>query len=132
MSRPELTIDWERVDYMLKCGCTGTELAATFSMHPNTFYRRAEEKYGVSFSEYSQQRRMVGDYALRQKQYEKAMGLTETGDNTLLIWLGKNRLGQRNEDKVTVVTQEQQQTLDQTMSMVDYLQSKKEQEDPSE
>jgi len=128
MSRPELPIDWDKVDYMLKCGCTGTELAAVFSIHPNTFYRRVEEKYNVSFSEYSQQRRMVGDYNLRQKQYEKAMGLTETGDNTLLIWLGKNRLGQRNEDKMTIVTQEQQATLDKTMDMVDYLQSKKEQD----
>lgn len=126
MARPEIPIDWDRVDYLLQAGCLGTELAATFAMHPTTFYRRVEEKHSMSFTEYLQQRRANGDAAIRQKQYEKALGLSETGDNTMLIWLGKNRLGQRNEDKLTVVTQEQQATLDKTMGMVDYLQSKKE------
>lgn len=128
MSRPEMLIDWDKVDYMLRCGALGTEIAATFAIHPNTFYRRVEEKFKMSFSEFSQERRALGDYSLRQKQYEKAMGLTDTGDNTLLIWLGKNRLGQRNEDKLTIATQEQQQALDKTMDIVDYLQTKQESE----
>jgi hypothetical protein len=126
MSRPEIPINWEEVDYMLKCGCLGTEIAAVFCMHPKSFYKRVEDKFEMTFTEYSQEKRAIGEKALRQKQYEKAMGLTETGDNTLLIWLGKNRLGQRNEDKMTVVTQEQQATLDKTMDMVDFLQSKEE------
>ena len=126
MCRPEKPIDWEDVDYMLKCGCLGTEIAAVLGMHHRTFYDRVESKFGMTFTAYSQEKRAIGERCLRQKQYEKAMGLTETGDNTLLIWLGKNRLGQRNEDKLHIVTQEQQQTLDKTMDMVDYLQSKKE------
>jgi hypothetical protein len=126
MSRPEIPIDWDKVDYLLKAGCLGTELAATFAMHPDTFYRRVEEKYAMGFTAYMQQKRADGDACLRAKQFERALGLTETGDNNMLIWLGKNRLGQRNEDKLHVVTQEQQQTLDKTMDMVDYLQSQKE------
>lgn len=125
MSRPEIPIDWEKVDHLLKAGCLGTELAATFAMHPDTFYRRVTEKHGMGFTDFMQQRRADGDAAIRARQYEKALGTTDVGDNTMLIWLGKNRLGQRNEDKLSIVTQEQQTTLDKTMDMVDYLQSQK-------
>jgi hypothetical protein len=127
MSRPEIPIDWDRVDHLLKAGCLGTEVAATFAMHPTTFYRRVEEKHGMSFTEFLQEKRANGDAAIRNKQYEKALGLTDTGNDTLLIWLGKNRLGQRNEDKLSVVTEEQKAKLENTMDMVTYLQSKKEQ-----
>jgi hypothetical protein len=127
MSRPEIPIDWDKVDHLLKAGCLGTELAATFAMHPTTFYRRVEEKHSMSFTEFMQQRRADGDAAIRARQYEKALGTTDLGDNTMLIWLGKNRLGQRNEDKLSLVTDEQKAKLDNTMDMVDYLQKKKEQ-----
>jgi hypothetical protein len=126
MSRPEIPIDWDKVDHLLKAGCLGTEVAAVFAMHPQTFYKRVEDKFKMSFTLFLQEKRANGDAAIRAKQYERALGLTETGDNNMLIWLGKNRLGQRNEDKLSIVTQEQQQTLDKTMDMVDYLQSKKE------
>lgn len=124
MARPEKLIDWNRVDSLLQAGCLGTEIAAAFDMHPQTFYTKVEEQYKTSFTQYSQERRAIGDSILREKQYQKALGLTETGDNTLLIWLGKNRLGQRNEDKLSIVTSEQQTTLDKTMDMVDFLQQK--------
>lgn len=128
MGRFKIPIDWDKVDHLLRAGCLGTEVAAVFAMHPETFYRRVQEEHGISFTEFLQQRRSDGDAAIRSKQYERALGMTDTGDNTMLIWLGKNRLSQRNEDKITVVTQEQQATLDKTMDMVDYLQSKKENE----
>lgn len=122
--RPEKEIDWDKVDHLLRAGCLGTEVAATFGMHPNTFYTRVQQEYNCIFSEYLQQKRADGDAAIRARQYEKALGLNDIGDNSLLIWLGKNRLGQRNEDKLSIVTQEQQNTLDKTMDMVDFLQQK--------
>ena len=129
MSRPEIPIDWKRVDHLLKAGCLGTEVAAVFAMHPNTFYDRVTKEFGLSFTEFLQQKRSDGDAAIRAHQYEKALGMTENGNDTLLIWLGKNRLGQRNEDKLSIVTSEQQTTLDKTMDMVDFLQSR---ENPKE
>jgi hypothetical protein len=125
--RPEHTIDWNKVDHLLSAGCLGTEVAAVFGMHPDTLYRRTLEEKGTNFADYLQQKRSNGDAAIRNKQYEKALGLTDTGNDTLLIWLGKNRLGQRNEDKLSIVTEEQKAKLDNTMDMVTYLQNKKEQ-----
>jgi len=88
-------IDWEKVDQLLVSGQKGTEVAAFLGIHPTTFYRRVEEDKGVSFTEYLQQKRSHGDGLLKTQQFAKAMGYTEKGDNTLLIWLGKTRLEQK-------------------------------------
>lgn len=96
MARPPKPIDWELVDRLLMAGCLGTEIAAHFDMHPDTFYNRVVDKYSMGFTEYQQEKRMKGESLLRAKQFEKAI----KGDNSMLIWLGKNRLDQRDgEDK---------------------------------
>ncbi len=92
MCRPEKTIDWERVDEMLEAGCLGTEIAPFFNMHHETFYDRVAKKFGIGFTEYMQQKRSKGDSLIRESQFKKAI---KKLDNTMLIWLGKQRLGQR-------------------------------------
>jgi AraC-like DNA-binding protein len=104
MARPELFIDWKKVDELMMAGCMGTEIAAYFAMHPNTFYRRVEEQYSISFSEYIQEKRSKGESLLRAHQYAKALGLTDKGDNTLLIWLGKTRLNQKEPETLKQVS----------------------------
>lgn len=88
-------IDWKKADELMIAGCKGTEVAAYFGIHPNTFYRKVEEEKKISFGEYLQEKRSKGDSLLKAQQFAKAMGLTEKGDNTLLIWLGKTRLEQK-------------------------------------
>lgn len=90
MSRPEKPINWKLVDDLLIAGCNGSEIASHFDMHPDTLYRRIEEQYGMGFTAYCSEKRQRGDSILRSKQFEKAM----KGDNTMLVWLGKNRLKQ--------------------------------------
>ncbi len=90
-----IPIDWEVVDKYLEAGCLGTEIAAYLGCHPETFYDRCLKEKGVGFSEYLATKRSKGDAILRAKQYELAM----QGNTTLLIWLGKNRLGQRDKEK---------------------------------
>lgn len=99
MPRPEAKIDWEIVDRLTKAGCLGTEVAAFFGIHPNTFYKRVQEEYNLSFSEFLQEKKHRGDALLRMQQYEKAIGESKKGDNMMLIWLGKNRLGQRDHEE---------------------------------
>ena len=103
MSKPEIPIDWKKADELMMAGCLGTEIAAFFGIHPETFYDRVTKQYGVGFSEYFAKIKGKGCSLLRAHQYAKALGLTDKGDNTLLIWLGKNRLDQRdNKDPLTV------------------------------
>ena len=102
MSRPEKPINWEVVENLLVSGCLGTEIAAQFDMHPDTFYRRVEQQYGMGFTDYSSEKRCKGNAVLRAKQFEKAV---KKGDNSMLIWLGKNRLGQKETQESVIPNQ---------------------------
>lgn len=88
-------IDWEKVDYLLISGCPGTEVAGNLGIHPETLYRKVQEEKNMGFSEYLQQKRSSGKALIRAQQFAKALGKTEAGDTTLLIWLGKTSLEQR-------------------------------------
>ncbi|HET7336299.1 MAG TPA: hypothetical protein VFJ23_00230 [Candidatus Nitrosotalea sp.] len=97
MVRPEKQIDWRRVDELLEAGCLGTEICSHFDLTADRFYDRVKEKYGMSFTDYSQEKRQKGDSRLREKQFNKAI----EGDNMMLIWLGKNRLGQKDKQEIS-------------------------------
>lgn len=114
MSRPEKPIDWKLVDELLIAGCMGTEIAPHFDMHYETLYRRVEEKFGIGFTEYSRQKRAQGDACLRKVQYDKAMG----GDNTLLVWLGKNRLAQKESHQEVSISAETLSGVGAVMSQI--------------
>lgn len=90
MGRKKIHIDWSKVDRMLEAGCDGTEVAATLGINEETLYRACERENKVGFVDYKATKRASGDRLLRMKQFEIAM----TGDKAMLIWLGKQRLGQ--------------------------------------
>jgi len=98
--KDRIPIDWKKVDDLLLSGCTGTEVAAYLGCHPDTLYIRVEKEYGMAFSAYLAEKRSKGESLLRAHQYAKALGYTEKGDNTLLIWLGKQRLSQREPESI--------------------------------
>lgn len=123
--RPEKPIDWAKVDDLLIAGCTGTEVAAYFDMHPSTFYDKVTDKYKVSFTLYSQQKKQNGEGILRAHQYAKALGLTKEGDNTLLIWLGKQRLNQRETPEDVEVSETAIKNLNALVDQLDSLQKMK-------
>lgn len=116
-SRPIIPIDWDQVDKLLMSGCLGTEIASAIGCCPDTLYQRTLQEKGMIFSEYSRKKKEKGDTILRHAQFAKAA----KGDNTMLIWLGKLRLGQRDPDKgdTFVISQEaaakaMEQILDKT------------------
>ncbi len=111
MSRPEKPVDWNKVDQLLMAGCKGTEIAPHFDMAADTFYEKIKDKYKMGFTQYSAIKNDHGVSLLKAKQYEKAI----KGDNTMLIWLGKNRCEQseapreslsKNDDKLNSLIQE--------------------------
>lgn len=117
--RPQKPIDWEVVDRLLIAGCLGTEIAPHFDMHPDTFYIRFEQDKGMGFTEYSRQKRSIGDSILREVQFKKA----KDGDNTLLIWLGKNRLKQAESPTELNVNDTTLSQFTELMAQLDSLQS---------
>jgi len=88
-------IDWEKASYLCKCGCPGTEVAAYFGVHYDTLADRCLAELGIYYSEFSHMHDEKGKTSLRHKQFDQAL----KGDRGMLIWLGKNRLDQRDKPK---------------------------------
>jgi len=88
--RTPAVIDWDTVGKLLEADCSGESIAAQFGVHRTTLYNRCKADLGLTFSTFSQQKKMLGDNLLRAKQYQTAM----SGNVTMQIWLGKQRLGQ--------------------------------------
>ena len=99
--RPLAKIDWNYVAEQLEAGNSGADIAAELGIVPNTLYARCVTDNNMTFSEYSQQMSSKGINKLKTHQYRKALGLTDIGDNTLLIWLGKVRCKQKDESQIT-------------------------------
>ena len=97
MARPKADIDWKRVDELLEADCEGTEIAAYLGLEPNTLYRRCIADHKIVFSKYLQEKKARGNSLLKEKQFKIAKG----GDKTMLIWLGKQRLGQSDKSDHT-------------------------------
>ncbi|MBK8677001.1 MAG: hypothetical protein IPN27_11720 [Cellvibrionales bacterium] len=105
--RPKAVIDWAVVGKLLEAGCAGTDIASQLGIGVDTLERRCRTDNKVTFSAFSQQKRMSGDNLLRAAQYKAAM----EGNTTMLVWLGKQRLGQvdrrehtgRNGDPIEIV-----------------------------
>lgn len=117
--RPQKEIDWELVDIYLEAGSTGTEIAAYFNMHYETFYDRVKQKYNMLFTQYAGQKQQKGNIPLRVAQYNKAL----EGDNTQLIWLGKNRLGQSESPQEVSIDKETMTHFTNLMSQLSSAQS---------
>jgi hypothetical protein len=92
-------INWETVDGMLIAGCSGIQCAAAIGIHHDTLYDRCVQEKKVSFSVYSQAKRAHGDGLLHAAQFQKAY---KDKNPTMLIWLGKQRLRQKDDHQVVV------------------------------
>src|SRR6187402_2767562 len=95
VGRPKADINWKRANELLEAGCSGAEVAAVFGLNPQTIYERCLTDHGIIFTEYSAQFYSKGDSQIREMQHKKA----KEGDNTMLVWLGKNRLKQRDKEE---------------------------------
>lgn len=90
--RPRKVIDWDQVDAMCRIHCTGEEQAAVLNVDYDTLNSACKREKGMGFSEYFKQKSASGKMSLRRKQYTSAMD----GNTTMLVWLGKNWLGQKD------------------------------------
>ena len=96
--RPRYVLDWAIVENLLQSDCSGTEIASYLGISNDTLYERTKEEKGVSFSEFSLKFKQKGDSILKSKQFESAV---VDKNITMQIWLGKQRLNQRDKQEVT-------------------------------
>mgnify|MGYP001591360622 CR=1 FL=1 len=103
--RPRKEINSQQLYELAVIRCTELEMAAVLGISIETFERRRAERKQwpvvltkdaepvyLSFREILSSGRAIGRVSMRRKQWELAMA----GDRTMLIWLGKQFLGQRD------------------------------------
>ena len=95
--RPETKIDWEQFDKLCMLQCTQKEIAYFFDCTDDTIHNLCIKHKNKGFSEYYAQKAVFGKIAVRRKQLQ----IAETGNTTMLIWLGQNWLGQSNRETTT-------------------------------
>lgn len=91
--RPKLEVDWIAVEEMCKIHCTGEEIAAISKMSYDTLKKAIRKKYDLTFTQYYKEKSADGKMSLRRKQFKSAV---EDGNTTMLVWMGKQLLGQRD------------------------------------
>lgn len=99
MGRPKADIDAEQVESMAAIGCTVAEIATILGCSSRTLERR--------FVAPIERGRSRLNRSLRRKQVEMALA----GNVTMLIWLGKQMLGQR--EKTDAIVREEVVTIEE-------------------
>lgn len=89
--KKEPKIEWRMVDNFLHAGCEEIDIAACLGVSDEHLYEECLKDNMITFDLYSKQHRIKGKAILRLKQYKKAI----EGHPTMLIWLGKQMLGQK-------------------------------------
>lgn len=117
--KPYKIIDWDKVDQLIIQGCNGVQVAAQLGISADTLYDRCQNEKNTHFPVYFQEKRAMGDSYIHQAQYQKALKEKNT---TMLIWLGKQRCGQKDTEVIAKGTQEENQTHDALLKQIEALQ----------
>jgi hypothetical protein len=96
LGAPEKDFNWQALDGILQYGATKTDCAGVLMVSEDTIERRIKSKYGMTFGDYREIKKANIRVKLRQKQIQLAL----EGNVPLLIWLGKNELGQTDRQEI--------------------------------
>ena len=102
MGRPKIEIDFEKVDALCAVFCNCQEIVSVLNSFDincsyDTVERRVKEQFNMTFAEYVDQKQMaIAKPKLRKAQFDCALG----GNATMLIWLGKQYLGQMEKQEI--------------------------------
>lgn len=97
MGRPKLAIDWEQFEKLCQIQATLMEMASFLGCSEDTIERRCKEEHDCTFAELYKRKSAGGKISIRRKQMQVALA----GNTTMLIWLGKQYLGQTDKQEVT-------------------------------
>lgn len=88
--RPLAVINYAQLDKLCAIQCTGEECAAFLGMDYEVMNRAIARDGNGGFKDYYAKKSASGKISLRRRQFQAA----EDGNPTMLVWLGKQWLGQ--------------------------------------
>ena len=97
MGRPKLKIDQDMFESLCEIQCTQSEISAVLKVSEDTILRWCKETYGETFAVSFKKHSEGGKSSLRKAQWKAALN----GNSTMLIWMGKQVLGQVDKNEVT-------------------------------
>lgn len=90
VGRPQKNISKDQFEKLCGIFCTLNEIASFFDVSEDTIERWCKRTYKVNFADVFKMKSAMGKISLRRKQFE----IANNGNVPLLIWLGKQYLGQ--------------------------------------
>lgn len=97
MARPRFEIDWGMFDELCDIQCTQEEIAQVIGCSVDTIQRAVKRDKKLGFAEYYKKASASGKISLRRYQWKAAKG----GSVPMMIWLGKQYLGQKDKAENT-------------------------------
>lgn len=91
MGRPKIELDWDTVEKLASIQCTVAEIATVMSVSESYL------NHNTRFMQIHKKGLDEGRMSLRRLQWGKA----KEGNTTMLIWLGKQYLGQSDKQELT-------------------------------
>lgn len=99
MARPRTEIDKQQFENLCAFQCTKEEIAGWFHCSEDTIERWCKREYKKCFAVVFAEKRGIGRISLRRSQFRMA-----EHNPTMAIWLGKQYLGQKEQQEVTIDT----------------------------
>ena len=98
MARPRKDFNQKIFKKLCAIQCTEAEIANWFNVSPDTINRRCHQFFDMSFADTYKKYSEHGKISLRRKQMQVAI----KGNVSMLIWLGKQILGQADKQEQKV------------------------------
>lgn len=99
--RPAIEIKKEDFEKLCSLNCTEEEIAGWFQCSEETIRRWCKKTYKQQFCEVYKRLSAKGRISLRRTQFR----IAEDGNATMAIWLGKQILGQKDHQDVSIGTE---------------------------
>ncbi len=119
MARTPKEIDWNKVKTRIEAGNSAKSIAFAHDINIDTFYDRFKKEFGCNFSDYSDPAKETARDNIEYVQYQKAL----SGNDRMLIWLGKIKCGQKEPDQI--INEERAFKFGAIMDQLSSLQAKK-------
>lgn len=119
MARPRIEINQEQFESLCRIQCTLSEIADFFKCSEDTIERWCKRTYNdengneMGFADTYKIYSASGKMSLRRWQFRSA----ENGNTAMLIWLGKQYLGQKEVQDVTITNTDAQNQFAEVLDM---------------